>query len=133
MTEQRIVLETAVLAAADTATPLTTFFGLADPALLAPSDTSRLKGIRVSIAADGAALGAAVFALELTGTGLAGSPHRFILGGYGGEIVTSGGVPLAPFLIDTDIQSRAAQSFTANVFTNVDVGDAAIGIELIWE
>lgn len=133
MTEQRIVLETAVLLAADTPTPLTTFFGLGDPPLVAPADTTRLKGIRVAFAGDGTALGAAVIALELVGTGLAGSPHRFIIGGYGGEIVTSNAMPLEPHMIDTDIKSIATQAFTATLYCNIAVGNLSVGIELIWE
>lgn len=133
MTEQRIVLETADLLAADTPTPLTTFFGLGDPPLVAPADTRRLKGIRIAFSGDGTALGSAVIALELVGTGLAGSPHRFIIGGYGGELVTSEAELLAPFLIETDIRSIATQAFTATLYCNTAVGNLAVGIELIWE
>jgi hypothetical protein len=133
MAEQRIVVETAVLTAADTATAITTFFGLADPDLQVPNGVSRLTGIRIGLASDGAALGSAVFALEIVGTGLQASPHRFIIGGSGGELVTSDIQTTPPFLLDVNIPAVPSTTFTVTAYTNTDVGDVALGIELIFE
>jgi hypothetical protein len=133
MPEQRIVVETAALAAADTATAVTTFFGLVDPDLQVPGGVRRLKAIRVAIASDGAALGSAVFALELVGNGLHKTPQRFILGGSGGELVTGAQQVTPSFLIDVDIPAEPGTTFTATVYKNTDVGDVAIGLEFIFE
>ena len=132
MTEQRIVLETAALDAVDTATELVGFFGELPP-LQIPGGVTRLKRIRVSLGTDGGALGAAVYGLRIISTGLEGSPHDFIIGGSGGELIIGDPVALAPWVMEVDIRATPARAFTVNAYMNLDTGINAVGVELIFE
>lgn len=131
MAEQRICLETAAIAAADTAYALTEFCGTA-VTMTTPNKT-RLKKVKSTLASDGAATGAGVFFIELGGPGFPGGPHRLAVGGVGGTLATSGIQTVLPHVQEVDITCAPASTFTCDAICNVDTGTASLGVELVFE
>ena len=79
-----------------------------------------------TLASDGAATGAGVFWMELTGEGL--SQQQIALGGVGGTLATSGIQTVGTTYIPVNIPVKANSAIQASVLCNVDTGTASVGV-----
>ena len=122
--------EHAALAAADTDYELVNLGD--DTAVSKQALSGKIAQIIVSFASDGAALGAGVCWLKISGTGVAQGEQNIMVGASGGELVTSGIQTVAPMVLDVDIPTKVGQDVKLEAQLNVDLGDCAIGVTLVY-
>ena len=118
--------ETAAITAADTAYVLQARGTATAADFTVPPNASRITAILATLASDGAATGAGVFWMELTGEGL--SQQQIALGGVGGTLATSGIQTVGTTYIPVNIPVKANSAIQASVLCNVDTGTASVGV-----
>lgn len=122
--------ETAVLAAADTPVVVDTLGHVAAVPITVPAGRSRITKIIGAFAADGVAAGAAVIWITLSGNGVKDGEQTIMLGGIGGELVTSDIQAQASLAVEVEIDILAGNQINIEAEKNVDVGDASVGVTL---
>lgn len=131
MGEQHIVFEEDI-AAADTADPLTGFFGALAPTVV-PAGVSRIKQVKGTVTTDGTVLGASVFAVRLQGKGIDDAPQDFIIGAQGGQLITSNNVYSGVTIHDCNIKVTPGGALEVIGYADFDTGLATMGVELVFE
>ena len=122
--------EHAAIAAADTDYELIDLGG--DTAVSKQALSGRIAQIIASVTSDGAATGAGVFWLKLSGTGVAAGEQTIMLGGIGGTLATSGIQSTLPLVLDVDIATKSGQDVKLEAQCNADTGTASIGVTLVY-
>jgi len=108
------------------------------PSLVVPAGMTKIKKIIMSGAADGLAAGEVIFFVRLGGNAVLGGEQVIVFGGEG-SIAPQAGSDVAPslgslFIIhDADIDVRASDTISiAAEMSGVDIGDATIGVTLVY-
>ncbi|MCK4393438.1 hypothetical protein KAX17_11085 [Candidatus Bipolaricaulota bacterium] len=123
MARQYMTLETAAIAAVDTEYAMVSLGVVAAETRQVESGKSRIRRAWVLLTADGAALGAGVGWIRLSGPGINQSEVKLPLGGYGGSLVTTGGQQAQLFeLNDLDIAVKGGSNIDVNAQVNLDIG-----------
>jgi len=122
--------EHAALAAADTLYELVDLG--ADAAVSKQALSGKIVQIIAAFSSDGAALGAGVCWLKLSGTGIVGGEQNIMMAGSGGELVTSGIQTVAPMVLDVDIPTKMNSDVKLEAQLNFDLGTASIGVTLVY-
>jgi hypothetical protein len=129
-----MTLETAALAAVDDEVELVALGATAAEDRGVESDKTRIRRIIAFAAADGAAVGAGVVWIRLYGSGIDGNPPKFMIGGYGGTLITTGGQSVVVMeWTDLDVKVRAGSDIQVGAEMNLDLGTVAVGVTIELE
>ena len=131
MGKQYMTVETAALAAADTEVAMVALGAEAAESRAVESNKTRITRAWVIMSADGAALGAGVAWMRLSGAGIDQSEVKLPVGGYGGTLITTGGQTAMLYeLTDLDIAVKAGSDITFNAQMNLDMGTCSMLVTL---
>ncbi len=131
MSRQYMTLEHAAIAVVDTEYPMVALGAEAAESRSVEADKHRIRRAWVLLAADGAAVGAGVGWIRLSGAGIDQSEVKLPLGGYGGTLITTGGQTAILYeLSDLDIKVKAGSDIAFNAQVNLDLGTCAALITL---
>lgn len=134
MARQYMTVEVADIALADTEYPMVALGVVAAESRAPEKDKTRIRRAWVILAADGAAVGAGVGWIRLSGAGIDGSEVKLPLGGYGGTLITTGGQTAVMYeLSDLDIKVKSGSNIDFNAQINLDLGTCAALITLELE
>lgn len=126
-----MTLETAALAAVDDEVAMVALGAEAAESRAVEAGKTRIRRAWVCLAADGAAVGAAVAWIRLSGAGIDQSEVKLPVGGYGGTLITTTGQQAQLFeLSDLDIKVKAGSDIAFNAQMNLDLGTCAVLITL---
>lgn len=131
MSRQYMTVENAGIAAVDTEYPMVALGATAAESRSVEAGKTKIIRAWVLLAADGAAVGAGVGWVRLSGAGINQSEVKLPLGGYGGTLVTTGGQQAQLFeLKDLDIKVKAGSDIDLNAQVNLDLGTCAALVTL---
>lgn len=131
MGRQYMTLENAAIALVDTEYPLVSLGAVPAETRQVESGKSRIRRAWVLLAADGAAVGAGVGWIRLSGPGINQSEVKLPLGGYGGTLITTGGQQAQLFeLNDLDIAVKGGSNIDINAQVNLDLGTCSALVTL---
>ena len=123
------------ITAADTFTALGSLYGQSTTASVqVPSGASAIVGIIATVSTDSATNGAATFACQLSGDGLASGQETLVIGSQGVDgTPASNGMTNAPMTLDTSISVIGSNQVSVAVAMDVDVGSAQAAITLVFQ
>ena len=131
MSRQYMTVENAAIALVDTEYPMVALGVEAAESRSVEAGKTRIRRAWVVLAADGAAVGAGVGWIRLSGAGIDQSEVKLPVGGYGGTLITTGGQQAQIFeLSDLDIKVKASSDIAFNAQVNLDLGTCAMLITL---
>ena len=123
------------ITAADSFTALGSLYGQSTTASIqVPSGASSIVGVIATVATDSATNGAATFACQLSGDGLASGQETLVIGSQGVDgTPASNGMTNMPMTLDTSISVIASNQVSVAVGMDVDVGSAQAAITLVFQ
>lgn len=131
MSRQYMTVENAAIALVDTEYPMVALGAEAAESRAVESGKTRIARAWVIFAADGAAVGAGVGWVRLSGAGIDQSEVKLPLGGYGGTIITTTGQQATVIeLKDLDIKVKPGSDIAFNAQVNLDLGTCAALVTL---
>lgn len=131
MARQYMTVETAGLVAADAEIAMVALGAEVAEDRQVESDKTRIRRAWICFAADGAAVGAGVAWVRLSGAGVNRNEVKLPAGGYGGTLITTGGQSVLMFeLNNLDIPVKAGSQITFNAQMNLDLGTCSMLVTL---
>ncbi len=129
-----MTVETAAVAVVDVEVAMVALGAEAAETRTVEAGKTRIRRAWVVGAADGAAVGAGVLWIRLSGAGIDQSEVKLPVGGYGGTLITTTGQQAQMFeLSDLDIKVKGGSEITFNAQMNLDLGTCAVLITLELE
>lgn len=126
------------ITAADTLTNLTTQGSVTTPSRLVPNGVTKIAKIAVAASQDGAAAGATIFILRLSGSGVKGGEQVLTIGAGGIIAVQAGSDTAAPTVVTTvldNVDIDVSQGDTINISAEMageDLGTSRVAATLIF-
>ena len=123
------------ITAADTFTALGSLYGQSTTASIqVPASASSIVGVIATVSTDSASNGAATFAMQLSGDGLASGQETLTIGSQGVDgTPASNGMTNLPMTLDTSISVVGSNQVSVAVAMDVDVGSAQAAITLVFQ